>query len=219
MYERKSRLSQHKQHRLMEHFVAGTTARAASEIVGVHRNTAISFYMRLRRLITSKLPSYELDGEVEADESYFGGVRKGIRGRGAAGKVAVFGLLKRGGKVYTAIIPNAKTETLLPIIQERVQPDSIVYTDTFRAYNALDVSDFHHMRINHSELFADKHNHINGIENFWNQAKRHLRRFNGIKPDNFYYFLKECEWRFNNGNHKQLLNQLKHWVREANQSA
>ena len=203
----------------MEHFVAGTTARAASEIVGVHRNTAISFYMRLRRLITSKLPSYELDGEVEADESYFGGVRKGIRGRGAAGKVAVFGLLKRGGKVYTAIIPNAKTETLLPIIQERAQPDSIVYTDTFRAYNALDVSDFHHMRINHSELFADKHNHINGIENFWNQAKRHLRRFNGIKPDNFYYFLKECEWRFNNGNHKQLLNQLKHWVREANQSA
>ena len=203
----------------MEHFVVGTTARAAAEIVGVHRNTAISFYMRLRRLIASKLPSYELDGEVEADESYFGGVRKGKRGRGAAGKMAVFGLLKRGGKVYTAIIANAKTETLLPIIQEKVQPDSIVYTDTFRAYNALDVSDFHHMRINHSELFADKQNHINGIENFWNQAKRHLRRFNGIKPDNFYYFLKECEWRFNNGNHKQLLSQLKHWVRQANQSA
>jgi transposase len=61
-----------------------------------------------------------------------------------AGKVAVFGLLKRGGKVYTAIIPNAKTETLLPIIEENVQPDSIVYTDTFKAYNALDVSAFHH---------------------------------------------------------------------------
>lgn len=167
--------------------------------------------MRLRRLIASKLPSYELYGEVEADESYFGGVRKGKRGRGAAGKVAVFGLLKRGGKVYTAIIPNTKTETLLPIIQEKVQPDSIVYTDTFRAYNALDVSGFHHSRINHSELFADKQNHINGIENFWNQAKRHLRRFNGIKPDNFYYFLKECEWRFNAGNHKTLLSQLKHW--------
>lgn len=163
----------------------------------------------------SKLPSYELNGEVEADESYFGGVRKGKRGRGAAGKVAVFGLLKRGGKVYTAIIPNTKTETLLPIIQEKVQPDSIVYTDTFSAYNALDVSDFHHSRINHSELFADKQNHINGIENFWNQAKRHLRRFNGIKPDNFYYFLKECEWRFNAGNHKQLLSQLKHWYSDA----
>ncbi len=97
------------------------------------------------------------------------------------GKVAVFGLLKRGGKVYTAIIPNAKTETLLPIIEERVRPDSIVYTDAFQSYNALDVSDFYHTRINHSELFADKQNHINGIENFWNQAKRNMRKFNGLK--------------------------------------
>ena len=216
MYERKSRLTARQQGRLIEYFVAGTTARAAAGLVGVQPNTAIRFFMRLRQLIASKLPSYELSGEVEADESYFGGVRKGKRGRGAAGKVAVFGLLKRGGKVYTAIIPNAKTETLLPIIQEKVQPDSIVYTDTFRAYNALDVSDFHHLRINHSKLFADKRNHINGIENFWNQAKRHMRMFNGIKQDNFYWFLKECEWRFNGGNHQQLLKQLKYWYKYTN---
>lgn len=166
MYERKSRLSRYKQMRLIEHFVAGTTARAAAQIIGVQSNTAISFYMRLRKLIASKLPSYELSGEVEADESYFGGVRKGKRGRDAGGKIAIFGLLKRGGKVYTAIIPNAKTETIMPIIERKVLPDSIVYTDTFKSYNALDVSDFHHLRINHSKLFANKHNHINGIENF-----------------------------------------------------
>jgi transposase len=151
---------------------------------------------------------------VEADESYFGGRRKGKRGRGAAGKVAVFGLLKRGGKVYTAIIPNAKTETILPIIKERVKPDSIVYTDTFKAYNALDVSEFHHHRINHSHLFADRQNHINGIENFWNQAKRHLRKFNGIKSEHFYWFLKEWEWRFNGGSHQRLLTQLKYWYKQ-----
>jgi transposase len=185
MYTRKSRLSARQQSRLIEHFVAGSTARAASEIVGVQPNTASRFFMRLRQLIASKLPSYQLYGEIEADESYFGGVRKGKRGRGAAGKVAVFGLLKRGGKVYTAIIPNAKTETLLPIIQEKVEPDSIVYTDALGSYNALDVSDFHHRRINHSKLFAHKQNHINGIENFWNQAKRHMRKFNGIKQENF----------------------------------
>jgi len=202
MYLRKSRLKPRQQSDLIKLFVAGSTARAAAEIVGVNRNTAASYFMRLRHLIASKLPSFELSGEVEADESYFGGVRKGKRGRGAGGKVAVFGLLKRGGKVYTAIIPNAKTATLLPIIEERVKPESIVYTDHFKAYNALDVSEFHHMRINHSKLFADQSNHINGIENFWNQAKRHLRRFNGIKKENFYWFLKECEWRFNGGNHQ-----------------
>ena len=135
-------------------------------------------------------------------------MRKGKRGRGAAGKIAVFGLLKRNDKVYTAIIPNARTETLIPIIEERVEPDSIVYTDTFRAYNALDASGFHHHRINHSRLFAEEGNHINGIENFRNQAKRHLRRFNGIKPEHFYWFLKECEWRFNGGDHNQPLTRL-----------
>ena len=185
MYTRKSRLTVQQQSKLIEHFVTGSTARAASEIIGIQANTAIRFFMRLRQLIAGNLPSYELSGEVEADESYFGGVRKGTRGRGAAGKVAVFGLLKWGGRVYTAIIPNAKTETLLPIIQEKVTPDSIVYTDFFRSYNALDVSDFYHRRINHSKLFARGKNHINGIENFWNQAKRSMRKFNGIKPENF----------------------------------
>ena len=95
------------------------------------------------------------------DESYFGGKRKGKRGRGAGGKIPVFGLLKHGGKVYTKIISDASSATLCSIIERKVVPDSIVYTDTWRVYNALDVTDFKHYRINHSLLFADKHNHIN----------------------------------------------------------
>jgi transposase len=214
VYSRKSRLSASKQARLIEHFVAGTTARAAAELVGVHRNTAASFFTRLRKVICQELEEASpLEGEVEVDESYFGGVRKGKRGRGAAGKVPVFGLLKRGGRVYTIMIPNARTDTLLPIMERMILPDSIVYTDSFGSYDALDVSSFHHARINHSRLFADQHNHINGIENFWNQAKRHLRRFNGIPKESFFLFLKECEWRFNGGDHKMLLNQLKKWVK------
>ena len=63
------------------------------------------------------------------------------------------------------------------------------HTDGWRGYNVLDVSDFHHFRINHSELFADKQNHINGIENFWNQAKRHMRKFNGVPKAHFGLFL------------------------------
>jgi transposase len=215
MYERKSRLSIHKRSRLIEHFVAGTTARAAAQLVGVNKNTAATFFTRLRKVIAEEMDKASpFSGEVEVDESYFGGHRKGKRGRGAAGKVPVFGLLKRGGKVYTTMIPNAQRATLLPIIERMILPDSIVYTDALSSYDALDVSDFHHVRINHSELFADRQNHINGIENFWNQAKRHLRRFNGIPKDNFYLFLKECEWRFNGGNHKKLLKQLKQWIKK-----
>lgn len=81
MYQRKSRLSSSKQSKLILHFVAGTTAHAAAENFGVLNNTAIRFYMRLRKLIATKIPSYRLSGEVEVDESYFGGVCKGRRGR------------------------------------------------------------------------------------------------------------------------------------------
>ena len=100
------------------------------------------------------------DGEVEADESYFGGCRKGKRGRGAAGKVVVFGLLKRNGKVYTVTVANTQSATLLPIIREKVRPDSVVYTDCHSAYNVLDVSGLNHLRINHRTCFADRQNHI-----------------------------------------------------------
>ncbi|HEX4295105.1 MAG TPA: IS1595 family transposase, partial [Rhizomicrobium sp.] len=148
----------------------------------------------------------------EVDESYFGGVRKGKRGRGAAGKVPVFGILKRGGKVYTKMIADASSKTLLKALKSKVLPDSVVYTDSFRSYDALDVSEFKHRRVNHSKTFvAAGGHHINGIENFWNQAKRVLRKYNGIPRKNFYLFLKECEFRFNYGS-KQQFAQLKKWA-------
>ncbi len=176
------------------------TARSAAQITGVNRNTAILFFHKLREVIFEQLETETpelMRGEIEVDESYFGGHRKGKRGRGAAGKVPVFGLLKRSGKVHVVMVPNARSETLIPIIKEKIRPDSIVYTDSFRAYDVLDVSEFHHLRINHSQLFAEQGTHINGIENFWNQAKRHLRGYNGIPKHHFHLFIKECEWRFN----------------------
>ncbi len=210
-----SKLTDFQTNRLLEHYVAGTPARTAALLVGVNRNTVTQFYHRLRGIIAQKLSAEwtEFAGEIEVDESYFGGVRKGKRGRGAAGKVPVFGLLKRGGHVYTVAVNDTKADTLIPIIVCKVQPDSIVYTDSYRSYDTLDITDFHHMRINHSKLFADKENHINGIENFWNQAKRHLRRYNGIPRSNFPLFLKECEWRFNYGPPDQLLKTLKKWLK------
>lgn len=93
-------------------------------------------------------------------------MRKGKSTQGAAGKDSVFGILRRNGNIYIVVTPDAKTDTLFPIIRKKVKPDSIVYTDTWLSYNALDVSEFKHYRINHSELFANKTNHINGIENF-----------------------------------------------------
>jgi transposase len=217
MKHRKSQLSWATQERLIEHFISGSTARCTACLVGINKNSAAYYFHRLREIIAYELEAQSgdvFDGEIEVDESYFGGTRKGKRGRGAAGKVPVFGLLKRGGKVYTKIISDASTATLMPIIERKVIPDSIVYSDCWKGYNALDVSEFKHFRINHSKLFADKGNHINGIENFWNQAKRHMRKFNGVPKEHFGLFLKECEWRFNNPNPQMQFKQLKQWAKK-----
>jgi len=194
------------QKKLLEFFVLEVTARSAADLLGIQPNTAIVFYQKIRRVISSHLEQDAqeiLDGALELDESYFGGKRKGKRGRGAAGKVAVFGILKRHGKVYTAVVDDTKTRTLIPIISRKIKPDSVVYTDSYSAYNALDVSRFHHHCINHSTHFGEGKNHINGIENFWNQAKRVLRKYNGIHKASFPLFLKECEFRFYYGSPKQ----------------
>ena len=204
------------QTRLLEFFVLEVTARSAADILGINPNSASLFYRKIRQVIEYHLSleaSEIFAGQIELDESYFGGVRKGKRGRGAAGKIAVFGILKRGGKVFTIVVDDTKTKTLIPIITNKIAPDSVVYTDSYRSYQALDVSDFYHERINHSELFTKGRNHINGIENFWNQSKRILRKYNGIDKKYFHLFLKDCEFRFNYGTPKQQWKTLRLWCK------
>lgn len=209
------RLTDKIQDRLAEFFVGGVTARTAADLLDVNRKSAAYFYHRLREIVAREIEaSSPVDGQIEVDESYFGGHRKGKRGRGAAGKVPVFGILKRGGRVYTVMIPDTQRETILPIIRKKIIPDSVVYTDSYGVYDILDVSEFHHFRINHTDTFVKQvHNHINGIENFWNQAKRHLRRYNGIPKANFHLFIKEAEFRFNYGPPKGQLRTLRRWVK------
>ncbi|MDO5651541.1 MAG: IS1595 family transposase [Moraxella sp.] len=211
------KLSRKTQIKLLEFFVAEVTAKTAADLLNIQHNSAALFYHKIRLVIEYHL-SLEaqtlFDGEVELDESYFGGVRKGKRGRGAAGKTAVFGLLKRNDRVYTVVVTDTKQATLMPIITSKIKPDSVVYTDSYKSYNALDVSDFKHFRVNHSKEFTDRlnsKNHINGIENFWSQAKRILRKYNGIDKKNFHLFIKECEFRFNYGTPSQKLKILKKW--------
>ena len=110
--------------RFLEYFVLEVTARSAADVLGLQANTTALFFRKVRELIAEHAAADEelLGGEVEADESYFGGVRKGKRGRGAAGKVPVFGLLKRGGRVFVLPVPNAKSDTLMPIIRRKIKP-------------------------------------------------------------------------------------------------
>ena len=137
------------------------------------------------------------------------------RGRGAGGKVPVFGLLKRGGKVHAVIIPNVGSKTLFPVIRARIKPDAAVYSDTFPGLRRARRVRVPPHANQPSRAFRRQGNHINGIENFWSQAKRHLRRYNGVPKAQFPLYLKECEWRFNYRPANRLLATLKTWLNET----
>ena len=134
--------------------------------------------------------SLPLEGWSRVDESYFAESAKANAGAAQPAK-SRSSALRRGGKLHTMMISDVRKDTLLPIIRHKVVPDSIVYTDSYPAYDVLDVSEFHHHRIDHSDAYVlDRHNHINGIENFWNQAKRTFSRYNGIPKAHLPLFSK-----------------------------
>jgi transposase len=198
--------------------VAGATARTAAELVGVHRNAAALFFAKVRAVIAARQDramAAAFDGPAEIDESYFGGRRKGRRGRGAGGKVAVFGILKRGGEVYAQMIADCGGATLVPIVRRKVRPASVVYSDGWPGYDPLSVEGYEHERADHDQerVSADGGRHINGSENFWSQAKRHLRRFNGVPKGSFPLFLQGVVWRFNAGTPREQLQSLRKLLR------
>jgi len=218
MKRRRSRLSGEQTRRLLEHFVAGTPARTAAELVEVNRNTATLFYHRLRELICARLADAAQSGaggEVEVHGSYFGNPRKGNTGRTRGADAPVFGLLTRGGRVHTVVVPNTKRDTLLSILRTRINPDSLVYTDASQVSDALNQLGMRYRNVSQHDRFAPGPAHMNGMENFWNQAKRHLRKYNGVPGQHLHLYLKECEWRFNYGSAGELLKTLEQWLRQA----
>ena len=181
-------------------FVLEVPVNRAYKELSMAYNTAYKVYSKIRQaicLFVSK-DDESLSGEVEMDETYFGGRRKGKRGRGAKGKIPVFGILEREGKVKVEIVRDVSAESILRETIEKVKRGSIIYTDKFRSYDGLIMYGFRHERIDHSLRFANGKVYINGIEGFWSYAKERLLKFHGVSPKNFIYYLKELEFRYNN---------------------
>jgi len=184
------------------HFCEDIPASKTARLTGINRNTVNRYYNAFREHILSwqYKEVMRLSGEIEVDESYFGARRvRGKRGRGAAGKTPVFGLLKRGGKVFVTVVASVSRAALLPIIEGKVLEGSTIYSDGWKAYDGLILNGYDHYRVYHSSNeFVRGKNHINGIEAFWSFAKRRLAQFNGIREDKFILHLAECQFRYNN---------------------
>ena len=200
-YYKCSKISEVKFRYLLRLFALDLTASDAARLTGLSVRSVNEVYLRLRRRLQAWCPvPAELNGAVELDESYFGPRRvRGKRGRGASGKTIVFGLFKRGGQVYTEIVPDCSKKTLQAIIRGKIDAAAMVNTDGWRGYDGLvDVGFDRHFRVRHGQdEFVQGASHSNGIESFWRFAKARLQQFKGVPKHTFLLHLKESEFRFN----------------------
>lgn len=186
----RSKISDFKIKKIVKCFCSDIDATKTAEILDLNRNTINRYFRIFRELIFEKQQN-DLTlffGEVELDEAYFGAKRlRGInmpqkRGRGTW-KQPVFGVFEREGRVYTELIPDAKSATLRKVIRGKVSLESALFTDGWRGYSGLlDMGYEKHFRIDKSKSFSNQNGvHINGIESFWSFTKRRLAKFNGVK--------------------------------------
>lgn len=179
-------------------FELEVTALQAARQTGLSYPTVLRAFTVIRRAILAREEPSLLREEVEADESYFGARRKkGKRGRGAAGKIPVFGILERKGKVKVSVVPNVSTRTLMDKTVTLVKRGSLVYTDRFASYDALTFYGYQHLRVDHAVRFSTGRVHINGLEGFWSYAKGKLFKHHGVSPSRFPLYLYEMQFRYN----------------------
>lgn len=187
--------------KLVEYFCLGVPAYRLRWRVPLSQPTIQRVFRSFREAIyrESIRDTEALTGSLELDETMVGGRRRGKRGWGAAGKVVVFGILKRDGVVRVFPVPRRRKRHVLPLIAEHTTPGSLYFTDGWEAYTSLAV------RGSHVVVEKEKgrplgRDHLNGIEGFWSYAKTWLYHYRGIRTDVFHLYLKEVEWRFNHRN-------------------
>jgi transposase len=203
------RLSEAEWRRLLRWFVLGHSAAVIAREARLDRKRVLRGLLVLRARMAAEVPA-PFTGTVEVDETYLGSWRnkrrperaRGTkRGRGTS-KQPVFGILCRGGKVWAELVPDVTAATLLPYVDERVAPGSVVWTDTMASfsgkYTGLATRGYVHRMINHQQRFSDRRGgHINGMEGFWGYLKRQLMAKGGIRRDRLPLYLAEYVWRYN----------------------
>jgi len=152
----------------------GVAAKELQRHLGVTYKCAWRIAHQIRKLMSEDLPP--LKGVVEIDETVIGGVSKGgKRGRGAAKKTAVFGMVERGGSVKTYVVKGVKGKTVYPLIEAGIEKGSTLMSDEYSGYNALRDAGWSHERISHEkEQYVRGNVHTNTIEGFWSQMKRSI---------------------------------------------
>ena len=175
--------------------------------LGITQKTAWFLDHRIRLSMQDDFYGSKLSGEVEADETFIGGKSRNmhvskrqrrITGTGGKDKTAVMGMLERGGKVRTIVVPNRKKSALQTEVRKHVEAGAALYTDALPSYSGL-AQDYAHAIVDHAVAYVDGRVHTNGLENFWSLLKRGINgTYVSIEPFHLFRYLDEQMYRFNN---------------------
>jgi transposase len=188
---------------LMAQTRTGISAKQLERELGVTYKTAWRMFRMIRSQLDEGGDGFGSNGKpVEVDETYVGGVRKGKRGRGAAGKTPVIGAVEREGKIKAQVVPNTQAQTVMPFIEETVEKGATVHTDEYQVYNSLERRGYVHEQIAHGEvIFVIANIHTNSIEGFWAQVKNAVGGVHhGVAPKYLQQYVNEYVFRYNHRN-------------------
>lgn len=149
----------------------------------------------------------KLTGHVEVDETFIGGKarnmhvaqrKRRITGTGTKDKTAVMGILERGGKVRTVVVPNRRKHALQGEVRKHVEAGAALYTDALLSYDGLE-GEYAHQVVDHAVQYVDGQVHTNGLENFWSLLKRGISgTYVSVEPFHLFRYLDEQAYRYNN---------------------
>ena len=184
----------------------GVSSYEIAKDLGITQKSAWFLDHRIRLMLGVE-PSGKLSGDVEADETFIGGKarnmhvskrKRRITGTGTKDKVAVMGVLQRGGEVRTTVVANRKKTALQAEVRKHVEAGSALYTDALLSYNGL-AGDYAHQVVDHAVKYVDGKIHTNGLENFWSLLKRSINgTYVSLEPFHLFRYLDEQSFRYNN---------------------
>ncbi len=183
----------------------GVSSYEIHRALGITQKSAWFLDHRIRLMLGNE-PTGKLSGDVEADETFIGGKarnmhvskrKRRITGTGTKDKVAVMGVLQRGGEVRTTVVANRKRAALQGEVRKHVEAGSALYTDALLSYNGL-AGDYAHQVVDHAVQYVDGKVHTNGLENFWSLLKRSINgTYVSLEPFHLFRYLDEQSFRYN----------------------